>query len=241
MNQYINDFNDTVRLYYDELKHYKPLSKSKERKLLKQCRKGSLGAKNAIIEANLRFVFDLAKRYTGRGVPISELISEGNMGLLRAIEKFDYERDVKFISYAVWWIRQAMLESIKKRKSLNTVEINPNESNDTIIERRVCDEEDEHVSFYEVGFSNENEENTKEKRESQKNIVNGLLDSLDDREKDIIESVFGLSNKKELSLTEIGKEYNISVERVRQIKVTALRKLKSSAMLFDENFEEFYS
>ena len=113
-NQHANDFTRTTEVYFEELKRYKPLTKAKERRLLKKCKKGNLKAKNEILESNLRFVFDIAKHYTGRGVSISELISDGNVGLLRAIDKFDETKDVKFISYAVWWIKQAMLESIKK-------------------------------------------------------------------------------------------------------------------------------
>ena len=88
-NQYANDFNRTVITYYNELTKYKPLTKSREKRLLRLCKKGNIKAQNEIIESNLKFVFDIARHYTGRGVPISDLISEGNMGLLKAIDKFD--------------------------------------------------------------------------------------------------------------------------------------------------------
>ena len=91
MSQYANDFTRTTEIYYEELRKYKPLTKSKERRLLKKCKKGNIKAKNEILESNLKFVFDVAKHYTGRGLSILELISEGNMGLLRAIDKFDLE------------------------------------------------------------------------------------------------------------------------------------------------------
>jgi len=240
MNQYSNDFNDTVRTYYEDLKKYKPLTRTKEKRLIRLCKKGNLKAKNEIIEANLRFVFDIAKRYTGRGVSISDLISDGNMGLLRAIEKFDETRDLKFISYAVWWVRQAMLEDINKTKLLNHIEIEPNTSNDAVLEKTLTDGEDEHVSYYEIGFSNEKEEKSREVLESQKIVVSDLLSNLTDREKDIIELSYGLNNKKELSLTEIAAKYNMSIERIRQINVKSMRKLRSSAMLYD-NIEEILS
>ena len=203
-----------------------------------KCKKGDLKAKNEILESNLRFVFDIAKRYTGRGVPISDLISDGNMGLLRAIEKFDYDRNIKFISYAVWWIRQAMLEDIKKKKLLNMVEIDPSEPNGVIMEKKLADDEDESVSYYEVGFSDEEDEKVKEIDKTQKNVISNLLESLDVREREIIESFYGLNNNKELSLTEIGRKYSLSVERIRQIKLTAIRKLRTNAMLINENVEE---
>jgi RNA polymerase primary sigma factor len=241
MNQYANDFTNTVKIYYDDLKKYKPLTKAKEKRLLKLSRKGNLKAKNEILEANLKFVFDIAKHYTGRGLSISELISEGNMGLLRAIEKFDEEKDIKFISYAVWWIRQAMLEAIKKKKMLMMVEIDPTDSNDNIFERKVADDEDERIGgASDVGFSNEAEEYKKELKANQKEVIGKLLNSLNSREKEIIEHYYGLSNKRELTLNEIGKKYNLSSERVRQVKLTAIRKLRSSMMMYDD-MEELLS
>ena len=241
MNQYANDFTSTVRIYYDDLKKYKPLTKVKEKRLLKLSRKGNLKAKNEILEANLKFVFDIAKHYTGRGLSISELISEGNMGLMRAIEKFDEEKDIKFISYAVWWIRQAMLEAIKKKRLLTMVEIDPTESNDTIFERKIADDEDERMGgISDVGFSNEADEHKKELKANQKEVIGKLLNSLNSREKEIIEHYYGLSNKRELTLNEIGKKYNLSSERVRQVKLTAIRKLRSSMMMYD-GMEELLS
>ena len=233
MNQYANDFTETVRVYYDDLKKYKPLTKAKERRLLKKCKKGNLKAKNEILEANLRFVFDIAKHYTGRGVPISELISDGNMGLLRAIEKFDESKDVKFISYAVWWIRQAMLESIKKRNAISFVEIEPNTDNDSSIDKKLIEDDEDDVSFNN-DFSNENDEKSREVTENQRNIITSLIGTLSDRERDIVENYYGINDKKELTLTDIGKKYNLSSERVRQIKLNAIRKLRSKILLYDD-------
>lgn len=233
MNQYANDFTETVRVYYDDLKKYKPLTKAKERRLLKKCKKGNLKAKNEILEANLRFVFDIAKHYTGRGVPISELISDGNMGLLRAIEKFDESKDVKFISYAVWWIRQAMLESIKKRNSISFVEIEPNTDNDASMDKKLIEDDEDDVSFNN-DFSNENDEKSREVTENQRNIITSLIGTLSDRERDIVENYYGINDKKELTLTDIGKKYNLSSERVRQIKLNAIRKLRSKILLYDD-------
>ena len=233
MNQYANDFTETVRVYYDDLKKYKPLTKAKERRLLKKCKKGNLKAKNEILEANLRFVFDIAKHYTGRGVPISELISDGNIGLLRAIEKFDESKDVKFISYAVWWIRQAMLESIKRRNAMNFVEIEPNTDNDSSMDKKLIEDDEDDVSFNN-DFSNENDEKSIEVSENQRNIITSLIGTLSDRERDIVENYYGINDKKELTLTDIGKKYNLSSERVRQIKLNAIRKLRSKILLYDD-------
>lgn len=233
MNQYANDFTETVRVYYDDLKKYRPLTKAKERRLLKKCKKGNLKAKNEILEANLRFVFDIAKHYTGRGVPISELISDGNMGLLRAIEKFDESKDVKFISYAVWWIRQAMLESIKRRNAINFVEIEPNTDNDSSMDKKLIEDDEDDASFNN-DFSNENDEKSMEVSENQRNIITSLIGTLSDRERDIVENYYGINDKKELTLTDIGKKYDLSSERVRQIKLNAIRKLRSKILLYDD-------
>jgi len=235
MNQYVNDFNRTTQVYYNDLKKYKPLTKAKEKRLLKLSRKGNLKAKNELLEANLKFVFDIAKHYTGRGLSISELISEGNMGLLKAVEKFDEEKDVKFISYAVWWIKQGMLEAIKKKRLITLVEIDPTESNDNIFECKIADSEDETMGgVSDIGFSNESEEHKKELSANQREVIGKLLNSLNSREKEIIEHYYGLSNKRELTLNEIGKKYNLSSERVRQVKLTAIRKLRSSMMMYDD-------
>ena len=124
MNQYVNDFTRTTQLYFDDLKKYKPLTKAKEKRLLKLSKKGNVKAKNEILESNLKFVFDVAKHYTGRGLSISELISEGNMGLVKAIDKFDEAKDVKFISYAVWWIRQSILQAIAEQSRIVRLPLN---------------------------------------------------------------------------------------------------------------------
>jgi RNA polymerase primary sigma factor len=240
MNQYANDFTRTVVAYYDDLKKYKPLTKSREKHLLRLCRNGNTKAKNELLEANLKFVFDIAKRYTGRGLSISDLISEGNMGLLRAIDKFDESKDVKFISYAVWWIRQAMSEAIKKKQMLTMVEIDPNISNDAVFERSVSDEEDEVLGKNDTSFSNCEEEEKRELGATQKEVVGKLLGSLNKREREIIESYYGLGNNDEMTLYEIGKKYNLSSERVRQVKLGAIRKLRS-AMLMYNDMEELLS
>lgn len=232
-NQYANDFTKTVQLYYDDLKKYKPLTKAREKRFLRLAKKGNLKAKNKILESNLKFVFDVAKRYTGRGVPISELISEGNMGLLRAIDKFDEEKDVKFISYAIWWIRQYMLEIIKKKKIINIVEVENTETKNSVLETTMLDEEDDVVNSNEKDFSNENEELKKEVVKTQKDIIASLLKELDEREKEIIENYYGINDKKELTLAEIGEKFSLSSERVRQINKNSIKKMRSKMMLLN--------
>ena len=155
------------------------------------------------------------------------------MGLLKAIDKFDETKDVKFISYAVWWIRQAMLESIKKKNAINFVEIEPNTDNDASMDKKLIEDDEDDVSFNN-DFSNENDEKSMEVSESQRNIITSLIGTLSDRERDIVENYYGINDKKELTLTDIGKKYNLSSERVRQIKLNAIRKLRSKILLYDD-------
>lgn len=233
-NKYANDFCRTVQVYYDDLKKYKPLTKAKEKRLIRQTRQGNVKAKNELLEANLKFVFDIAKHYTGRGIPISDLISEGNMGLIRAIDKFDEKQDVKFISYAVWWIRVYILEAIKKKKLLNVIEIETIETNGNTLENTISDDEDETVGRSDKTFSNENDEHKKEVNEAQKEVISKLLNSLNKREREIVENYYGLNNCKELTLVEIGEKFNLSSERVRQINKKCLKKLRSSILMYDD-------
>ena len=153
--------------------------------------------------------------------------------MLRAIEKFDESKDVKFISYAVWWIRQAMLESIKRRNAINFVEIEPNTDNDSSMDKKLIEDDEDDASFNN-DFSNENDEKSMEVSENQRNIITSLIGTLSDRERDIVENYYGINDKKELTLTDIGKKYNLSSERVRQIKLNAIRKLRSKILLYDD-------
>ena len=142
-------------------------------------------------------------------------------------------KDVKFISYAVWWIRQAMLESIKRRNAINFVEIEPNTDNDSSMDKKLIEDDEDDVSFNN-DFSNENDEKSIEVSENQRNIITSLIGTLSDRERDIVENYYGINDKKELTLTDIGKKYNLSSERVRQIKLNAIRKLRSKILLYDD-------
>lgn len=240
MASYANDYTTSVATYYEDLKRYKPLNRGRERKLLKRCKKGDVTARNALIEHNLRFVFDTARRYSGLGVPMGELISEGNLGLLRAINKFDESRDVKFITYAVWWIRQGMSEAVRKHKSNMQTELDPTQANDGIMQNMILeDEEDDQGSSQENLFiqTTERDETEQELQEMQKAMVEKLLSKLADREREVIEEYFGLTSGKEKTLHEIGKNMGLTSERVRQIKVCAMNKLRTS-VLTDEDTED---
>ena len=107
---------DPIELYWEKIKHYEPLSRDAEAELARRIRKGDEMAFQRLVEANLRFVVSIAQEYTGRGLSLLELISEGNMGLIKAVSRFDEQRGFKFITYAVWWIRQSIHSALTKSK-----------------------------------------------------------------------------------------------------------------------------
>lgn len=235
MNQYANDFTHTVRVYYDDLKNKKPLTRAKEKRLIRLSKRGDTKARNELLEANLKFVFDVAKRYSGKGVPMGDLISEGNLGLIRAIEKFDESNDVKFISYAVWWIRHSMLDAIQKRKLTESVELEAGVSNDNVFARSLSDDEDDESD----GDSPLDDTSEAYERLSKQNsLLNKMFSNLSQREVNVINYYFGIDGNEKLNLIEIGKKLGITSERVRQIKMNAIRKMRSSALMFD-NVEDF--
>lgn len=237
-NAYINDFTATVQTYYKELTKYCSITKEQEKELIKKAKKNNIKARNQILTSNLKFVFDVAKNYKGCGVPLEDLISEGNMGLTKAIEKFDEKQDVKFISYAVWWIKQSIWSYVKKKQMLSNIEINESEEfNMTVKENPLYDEEDDMISKSEIILSNEDDEFNKELNKSQRRLLNYLLSTIEGRELDIITLYYGLGNNKPLTLEMIGKKYGISKERVRQICKKTLKKFRSEILKKSEIFD----
>ena len=232
-NQYVNDFSTTVKTYYNELKRYKPISREKEKELLIKAKNGDLKAQNEILTSNLRFVFNIASRYKGNGAAISDLISEGNLGLVKAIQKFDASKDVKFISYAVWWIRNAMQEFIKKRQASLNIEKEEEVLNKPLFSKGIPDSEDEWIERRDVVLSDEEDEEKRELHKNQRKVIDTLMSKLCGREKAIIEKYYGIYGNKSKNLEELGKELGITKERVRQIKEQGLKKLRSEILLIE--------
>lgn len=232
-NLYANDFNTTVKTYYTELKKCKPLTREKERELIIKAKNGDLDAQNEVLSANLKFVFSIASRYKGKGASIPDLISEGNMGLIKAMEKFDVSKDVKFISYAVWWIRNSMQEFIKKRQSIFSYEKDDDILYNTQSSNILYDTEDEYVLKQDTVEDYDDNEELKEMSEKQRMIVDTLLSKLDERETFIVKSYYGIGIKEEMNLEEIGRVLNITKERVRQIKSVAMSKLRSEILMIE--------
>ena len=233
MASYVNDFCETVRLYYNDLKKYKPLSKEEEKKMISLAKRNNLWARDKVLTSNLKFVFDVARKYRGCGVSMPDLISEGNIGLTKAIERFDETRGVKFISYAVWWIKQSILEYINKSNKRKDYEVDEDDMNSSR-SSTVTDEQREDVMSDTL---TETEEVPEDDVENTEEKVYTLLQTLTDREQQIVKLYYGIGDdNKEHNLEEIGSEMGISKERVRQIKKKALRKLRTEVLINEESF-----
>lgn len=234
MNKYVNDFTPTVQTYYKELRKYKPISRQDEIDLIKKAKNNNLNAKNKLLTANLRFVFDVAKRYKGNGVAIEDLISEGNLGLVKAIDKFDTNKDVKFISYAVWWIRQSIQEFIKKEQIKDNFETLDDDNNTNSDKLKDDDDFKDNESDSLLNKLIYNDETNTQLSSKQRIILNKLLGKLDSRAQFIIKAYYGFDSDDGQTLEEIGKKLNLSRERVRKIKEKNLRILRSELILNDE-------
>lgn len=264
--------NDSVRMYLNEIGRVSLLKAEDEVALAKRIEKGDLSAKQALAEANLRLVVSIAKRYIGRGLPFLDLMQEGNFGLLRAVEKFDYTKGFKFSTYATWWIRQAitraiadqartiripvhMVETINKlthtqrrlQQELGREPI-PEEiaaemdldlkkvnhilkiSQDIIsLEAPVGSEEDSKLGDFIEDESALSPFETAH-REMIKENISGLLEYLSAREQKIIKMRFGLDDGIPHTLEEVGREFNVTRERIRQIEAKVLEKLRMHPM-----------
>lgn len=253
--------------YLQEIGHEELLSTDEEVELAQRIRKGDKRALERLTKANLRFVVSVAKQYQNQGLSLPDLINEGNVGLIKAAEKFDETRGFKFISYAVWWIRQSILQAIAEqsrlvRLPLNQVgsvnkiarELNKFEqeherkpSVDEIAERvdlpedkiadamkansrhvsmdaPIADGEDSSMIDFLAGDSSNTDRELV--TESLKAEVSRILKLLTDKEQKVVRAFFGIDGSPEMTLDEIGEKYNLTRERVRQIKEKALRRLR---------------
>lgn len=238
-NLYINDYNNNTKQYFKELKKYKPLTKEREQFLGEQIKKGNREAINELITSNLKFVVSIAKKYTGNGVPFLDLIGEGNIGLLKAAEKYDYRKDNKFFTYAVWWIRQSIQEFIKE--SNNKEDLIGQNTNYNLLENIGNISDNEIIKNDDINLDSLNQlsyddiiYNPNKDKDINTKIINKLLNNLSKREQNIISLYFGLNELGPMNLEEIGFKYNISKERTRQIKEKAMRKLRSLSLLNSE-------
>ena len=259
---------DPVRMYLKEIGKVPLLSAEEEIELAKRMENGDQNAKKRLAEANLRLVVSIAKRYVGRGMLFLDLIQEGNLGLIKAVEKFDYRKGYKFSTYATWWIRQAitraiadqartiripvhMVETINKlirvsRQLLQELgrepspeeiaaemdmpvervrEILKRSQEPVSMETPIGEEEDSHLGdFIE-------DDNVPAPAEAAaftllKEQLDEVLSTLTDREQKVLRLRFGLEDGRARTLEEVGKEFKVTRERIRQIEAKALRKLR---------------
>ncbi len=260
--------DDPVRMYLKEIGKVPLLSSQEEQELAERISDGDEEAKKKLAESNLRLVVSIAKRYTGRGMMFLDLIQEGNIGLLKAVEKFDYSKGFKFSTYATWWIRQAitraiadqsrtiripvhMVETINKlvriqRKLLQELGREPSpeeiaEEMDLPVERvreimkisqepvsletPIGEEDDSHLGDF-IQDDNALAPADAAAFTLLKEELNAVLATLTDRERKVLSLRFGLEDGHAKTLEEVGKEFKVTRERIRQIEAKALRKLR---------------
>lgn len=258
---------DPVRQYLRDIGKIPLLTAAEEIDLAKRAEKDEKRARDKLISANLRLVVSIAKKYVGRGMSLLDLIEEGNIGLMRAVDKYDWRRGYKFSTYATWWIRQAitraiadqartiripvhMVETINRfnrtqrrlmqelgreptpEEVAKALEIDPSKAREIIkvsqeptsLETPVGDEEDSHLGDFIADQGLQPDEQAT--RELLKIHLDEVLDSLSPREKRVLQLRFGLEDGKQRTLEEVGKEFGVTRERIRQIEAKAIRKLK---------------
>ena len=215
--------------YFNDIQNIRRLTRREEQILSEKIQKGDEQALNKLVYHNLRFVVNIAKNYRNSNVPFADIISEGNLGLIRAAHKFDSTKGVKFISYAVWWIKNSINECIEKY----------NRDNETLsyddYTINKCTDLDH--KFEQI---NEDFEEKINNIQSRKDAIESLMKCLHEREIKILTLFFGLNGGKEMTLEEVGKEMCLTNERVRQIKDSALSKLKCEVLTYtDEEIDTF--
>ena len=260
--------DDPVKVYLKEIGRVPLLSAEEEVELAIRMSEGDVAAKKRLSEANLRLVVSIAKRYVGRGMLFLDLIQEGNLGLIKAVEKFDYTKGYKFSTYATWWIRQAitraiadqartiripvhMVETINKVKKVNSQLLHENghePTNEQIAEKlempvekvreimRVAqepvsletpigEEEDSHLGDF-IPDEDAPAPSDVASHTMLKEQLAEVLSTLTPREEKVLRLRFGLEDGRSRTLEEVGKEFNVTRERIRQIEAKALRKLR---------------
>jgi len=260
--------DDSVKMYLKDIGQVPLLKSDEEKDLARRMSKGDVSAKNRLSEANLRLVVSIAKRYVGRGMQFLDLIQEGNLGLMKAVEKFAYTKGFKFSTYATWWIKQSitraiadqartiripvhMVETINKtgrvsRQLLQTlgrepttaeiaekmgiteekvIEIQKIAQDPVSLEKPIGEEEDSHLGDFIEDNTSASPAEKAETRMLKEHLLE-VLSSLTPRENEVIRKRYGLDDSRPKTLEEVGREFNVTRERIRQIEAKALRKLR---------------
>ena len=260
--------DDSVKMYLKDIGQVPLLTSEEEKDLAERMSKGDEEAKKRLSEANLRLVVSIAKRYVGRGMQFLDLIQEGNLGLMKAVDKFDHTKGFKFSTYATWWIRQSitraiadqartiripvhMVETINKtgrvvRQLMQTlgreptpaeiaeemgvpeekvIEIQKIAQDPVSLETPIGEEEDSHLGDFIEDNSAASPAEKAESRMLREQLLQ-VLDTLTPRENEVLLMRYGLRDGRPKTLEEVGKEFNVTRERIRQIEAKALRKLR---------------
>ncbi len=260
----------SLGLYLKDISRHKALSSKEEAEMARRIKKDDAKAVEILVKANLRFVVSVARNYQNQGMPLADLINEGNLGLIRAAYRFDEKKNFKFISYAVWWIRQAILQGLADHSRIVKVPLNRVATihkvgkaramleqkfrrlpNDKEIAEELDISEAEVASTLKISnrhasldapikdenggslfdiIKNDEQEDTDSKaiEESVSREIMKVLDTLTEREQNVVQMYFGIDEETSYTLEEIGQQLQITRERVRQIKDAALRKLRRS-------------
>jgi RNA polymerase primary sigma factor len=247
--------DNLLSLYLKDINKVSLLTRSEEESLAREAVRGNTAAKERLIRANLRFVVNVAKKYQHKGLPLEDLISEGNIGLMRAIDRFDVEKGYHFISYAVWWVRQAILSALSEKsrtirlptnRALELSKIQKSEGEKTsatgsaasllLVGREPLSldapsgPDDDSAPFGETVEDRASPRQDDLAIEScLREEINAVLGSLARKESEIIQYRFGLNGRKPLSLRELGARFRLTKERIRQIEKKAIRQLQSSS------------
>ena len=260
---------DHVRMYLKEIGMVPLLTAEEEQELAKKKAQGDENAKNRLIEANLRLVVSIAKRYTGRGLSFLDLVQEGNLGLMKGVEKFDYTKGYKLSTYATWWIRQSVTRALADQARTIRVPVHMGETINKLtktqrkltlelgyepsiaelaeamemsqervmeimqiarepasLETPIGEEDDSNLGDFvadTIGVTPEENIEAVMLREQ----IYAILDDLKDREREVIKRRFGLEDNHPRTLEEVGREFDVTRERIRQIEAKAIRKLRN--------------
>ena len=248
---------DPVRMYLKEIGKVPLLSAEREIELAQRMEEGDEEAKKELAEANLRLVVSIAKRYVGRGMLFLDLIQEGNLGLIKAVEKFDYHKGYKFSTYATWWIRQAITRAVHMVETINKLirvsrqllqelgreplpeeiakemdmpvervrEILKISQEPVSLETPIGEEEDSHLGDF-IQDDNVPVPAEAAAQTLLKEQLDEVLDTLTEREQKVLRLRFGMNDGRARTLEEVGREFDVTRERIRQIEAKALRKLR---------------
>lgn len=229
-NKHVNDNTETVKIYLKEIqdKKYSPIPLAVEKNLIQAAKNGDKKSEKLLIEAHLRLVLNIAKKYKGIGVEISDLIQEGNLGLYEALKRFDESKNIRYCVYAEWWVKNYMLKALNngnKELYLNDI-VKGDNTND----EQEIDEIQHEANQNNIQLNSQYEENVLDENEVNKTIET-LLGSLDDRMRTVIEYCYGINGKEQLTMVELSKIMKITPERIRQIKMRAMMTLRTNALI----------